>query len=77
METYLQNVANVIDAIGGNSKVAKLTGRKDLRSAWNWRKANRFPADTFLILKIELGKNGFSAPEALWGFKLPCPPPPL
>lgn len=68
----LQTAGDVIDALGGTGATQSLIGRKWAQSVSNWRKNNRLPADTFLILTRELARLGFTAPAALWGIAEPA-----
>lgn len=67
MDDALTNAEAVIDALGGNVEVAKITSRKDSGVVWNWRKAGKLPSDTFLVLSAELESRGLAAPASLWG----------
>lgn len=62
----LNSTHSVIEKLGGISDVAKLTSRK-YDAVWVWRKTNRFPSNTFLIIKSALADQGYSAPAELWG----------
>lgn len=62
----LTTTAEVIDALGGVSPVAALTGRK-YGAAFNWKGFAKFPADTFLVLQDALRARGMTAPSSLWG----------
>lgn len=62
----LLTASDVIDALGGTSKVARLTGRS-MQAVSNWRERGAFPAETFLLLGDALGKAGRTAPASLWG----------
>lgn len=62
----LQTASDVIDALGGTAKVQALTGRKYAQSVSNWRKSDRLPPDTFVILSAELERLGRNAPPSLW-----------
>lgn len=62
----LTTTAEVIDALGGVSPVAALTGRK-YGAAFNWKGFSKFPADTFLVLQDALRARGCAAPASLWG----------
>lgn len=64
MET-LSTTIEVMDALGGTSAVAKLTAR-NYPAAFAWRRANRFPSNTFLVLTSALAKKGKTAPKSLW-----------
>lgn len=66
MVRELTTTAEVIDALGGVSEVAKLTGRS-YGAAFNWRGFVRFPADTFVVMQAALKAIGCSAPISLWG----------
>ena len=71
MVEYLTDAEAVIDALGGNVEVAKMTSRKDSGVVWNWRKSGRLPADTFLIISEELERLGKKAPPSVWGIAEP------
>jgi len=59
------NVEDVIDALNGNAAVAELTD-SSMNSVYNWRAANKFPADTYLLIQSELKARGRVAPDKLW-----------
>jgi hypothetical protein len=67
----ITSVAEAIEILGGPTATARMVGRR-AQSAVNWRAANRFPANTILILKDELAKRKAEAPSALWGVKEPA-----
>lgn len=64
----LSTAGEVMDALGGNAGVAKLTN-STLKAVWNWRKDNYFPSDTFVVLKCALADRGIDAPASLWGMR--------
>ena len=64
----LKTTSAIIDALGGTSQVAHLTGRR-LTQVSNWRRMERFPANTFLTMAAALKAAGCAAPPALWGMK--------
>jgi hypothetical protein len=66
MSDALNTAEAVVDILGGTRAVAKLTGRSD-PAVSNWRKANSFPANTYLTLKSALEEKGATAPYSLWG----------
>lgn len=66
----LTTTASVMEALGGTSAVAALTGR-EYRAAFNWRSFENFPADTYLVMTTELAKHGKSAPPSLWRMREP------
>ena len=67
-ETALTTLSEVIDALGGPSAVAKLTGTK-LPAVSNWQQFGRFPAKTYLVMSNALKLHGKVASSALWGMK--------
>jgi hypothetical protein len=64
----LSTTAQVMDALGGNVGVIALTGCK-YKAVWNWRKAPKFPANTYRAMIDALHARGFGAPASLWGMK--------
>ena len=62
----LSTTAEVIDALGGISAVARLTSRK-YSAAFNWKNFVKFPADTYVVMQAALGAAGCAAPASLWG----------
>lgn len=62
----LASASDVIDALGGTAKVRALTGRKHAQSVSNWRKSDRLPPDTFVVMSAELKRLGKAAPGSLW-----------
>jgi hypothetical protein len=67
----ITSVREAIEILGGPTAVGRMVGRSP-QSAVNWRAADRFPANTILILKDELAKRKVEAPSALWGVKEPA-----
>ncbi len=72
----LKTASDVINAFGGPQPTAQLTCTpqkpRDSRHVCNWRKANKFPADTFLVCQTELRRLGFEAPPSIWGMAVPA-----
>jgi hypothetical protein len=66
MSEPLNTTNAVVIALGGTRAVAELTGRSD-PAVSNWRKANSFPANTYLTLKAAMTEKNLTAPDALWG----------
>lgn len=62
----LDSVEAVVRALGGPRAVRQLTGRTP-QTVWNWRRANRFPAKTFVKLQAALHEAGEEASAELWG----------
>lgn len=71
MAEILETTAQVIDAVGGPAEAAKITGRK-YSAAWNWTKAEAFPANTYLVLQSALEARGLHAPASLWRMDEPA-----
>jgi hypothetical protein len=71
MEKQLLTTGDVIDALGGTEKVAEITRRK-YTAVWNWKKAEAFPPNTFLILQDALKSKGLEAPLSLWRMEQPA-----
>jgi hypothetical protein len=66
----LQTTQEVIEALGGVSAVAKLTGRT-YNAAHNWRSFTTFPANTYVTMTVALAAQGKTAPASLWGMVEP------
>jgi hypothetical protein len=68
--TNLETATEVIDLLGGNAAVGRLTSSTP-KAVSNWRGFGRFPATTYLVIKAELIRHGHSAPDHLWSMKTP------
>lgn len=66
----LVTTSAVIDALGGTTRVARLTGRK-LAAVSNWREKDNFPPDTYLVMQHALAATGRRAPARLWNMLEP------
>lgn len=66
----LSTTSEVMDALGGNTPVAQLTGSKPTAVS-NWRKSETFPSKTYLAMTDALFAKGKTAPASLWGMKQP------
>jgi hypothetical protein len=64
----LSTTVEVIEALGGTTAVAALTGRT-YPAAFNWRGATRFPANTYITITRALEAKGKTAPPSLWGMQ--------
>ncbi|WP_213287545.1 hypothetical protein [Bradyrhizobium sp. sGM-13] len=69
----LSTTSEVIDALGGNAAVAKITG-STVKAVWNWRGFETFPSNTYVALTDALRAIGKTAPPSLWGMKIPAEP---
>lgn len=67
MAKQLNSAREVIETLGGPTKVGKLTGNTG-KAVWNWY-IRGLPRETFIVLKCALVEKGFDAPSSLWGMK--------
>lgn len=68
-DDHLANVSDVIDALGGNTAVAEKT-KNAISAISNWRRANKFPPNTYILINGELNKIGKTAPSSLWNMRV-------
>jgi len=68
----LKTVSEVIDRLGGNIEVADLTSRSS-NAVSNWRGFGKFPANTYFVIRDELRRRDYTAPESLWAMQEPNP----
>lgn len=61
-------VGNVVDALGGTAAVARLAG-VGTSTVSHWRRSNKFPANSYLLLQTHLREAKLSAPDYLWSLK--------
>jgi hypothetical protein len=61
----LHTASEVIDALGGTNKAAKVA-RRSAQSISNARASNRLPAGTFRRMTEKLRDLGMEAPPELW-----------
>jgi hypothetical protein len=66
----LSTTSEVLDALGGNSAVAEITG-STTKAVWNWRGFETFPSNTYVAMIGALHAIGKTAPASLWGMKAP------
>ena len=64
-QTSLNTAKAVVEALGGPTKVGRMTGRTP-QQVWNWKRANRFPGRTYLMMTEALAALGCTAPAHLW-----------
>lgn len=67
----LTTTREVMEALGGTSAVAKMTGRT-YAAAFNWLDFKTFPTNTYLVLTEALREKGYTAPASLWGMVEPA-----
>jgi hypothetical protein len=68
--TLHETATEIIDALGGTSAVADLTG-SSATAVSNWRAVNRLPSNTYLVIKDALARLGRAAPDHLWSMREP------
>jgi len=61
----ISTVENAVEALGGIAAVAEMTNSSP-SAVYNWRAADKFPADTYLLVQSELRARGLVAPDNLW-----------
>ena len=72
MDSELTTATQVIKALGGPAKVAKLVGRgRRSQHVWNWGETGKLPSNTFLVLSQALERIGKTAPLELWDMTAP------
>jgi hypothetical protein len=62
----LQTCAEVMEALGGATRVARLTGAK-YKTVWPWAEGPTFPSRYFLVMTWALKRSRLKAPPSLWG----------
>jgi len=71
MREKLTTFDEVAEALGGQSSLAELTGRKPTAVS-NWRcQTGRFPSRIYPVIEGALNERGLSAAYSLFGFELP------
>jgi len=65
--TTLSSTSVLIDALGGNQKVAAITGDRP-GAVSGWRKG-KLPAATYVALQKKIRKMGLHAPDSLWSMR--------
>lgn len=58
----------LIDVLGGNQKVAQLTG-STASAVSNWRKT-KLPAATYVVLRGKIDSMGLQVRDELWAMRL-------
>lgn len=69
----LTTVKEVITELGGYDAVRELIPgkRKSTSAALNWTYRNKFPENTYAVMKAALEAKGATAPGDLWGMPEP------
>lgn len=62
----LNNIDQVIKALGDNQGLAELTG-KTTQHVSNWRAFGRLPRKFYIPLQRRLTRLGYKAPPEIWG----------
>ncbi len=75
MDAICTTTSEVIDALGGTAKVARLMKRRP-QAVSNWRDRPAFPPETFLAFRTALETIGHAAPPKLWRMEISPPPSP-
>jgi len=65
--SQITSTAILIDVLGGNQKVAAMTGSKP-SAVSNWRKS-KLPAATYVVLNAKIQKMGLSVSPDLWSMR--------
>ena len=68
----MSNIAStsvLIDALGGNQKVAAIT-HSSPNAVSGWRRG-KLPAATYVAIQKKVRKMGLSAPDSLWAMRKP------
>ena len=71
MEIYDKRADDVIDALGGTARVARLFGCQ-MSAVSNWRAFNKFPPHTYKLIMRRLRQMGRTADISLWEFSEPA-----
>jgi hypothetical protein len=66
--TMITTAVEVMEALGGNVGVGRLTGGKP-SAVSNWKTFGKFPANQYVVMIEALRERGFDAPPSLWGMK--------
>lgn len=72
MAQLLLTTGDVIEKLGGPSRVAEITGR-GYTAVSNWKARGTFPPGTYLSMQGALKVAGFDAPPHLWRMAAPAP----
>lgn len=68
MSSNFATTVDVIEHLGGNTKVAVMLDTTD-KAVANWRYSGLFPANTYLALCEALGNAKERAPDSLWAMR--------
>jgi hypothetical protein len=67
----LKSATEIVDALGGNVVVAQITSTTP-KAVSNWRAADKFPSNTYVVLRNALALHKIVAPTALWSMRRPA-----
>ena len=62
----LQTAAEVVEVLGGDEAVAANLFATEERAVANWRLKGKFPAHTFIAIKLLLKRKRLDASDKLW-----------
>jgi len=63
----LESVDAVINELGGNTAVSRITGVPTSQAVWQWRNRGLMPPRFYLLMKTALEARNCSASPSLWG----------
>lgn len=66
--TMITSVSMAVSVLGGTNAVAKMLNATS-QSVSNWRRTDRFPANSYVTVQGRLHKLGMTAPDSLWPMK--------
>ena len=61
-------IKQLIDAFGGREKFAEVADTS-LQNVDHWRREKRLPANSWVMLHIEMDVADISAPDSLWAMR--------
>lgn len=67
MVKKLHTAEDVISELGGVDVVRELTKRNGRWTVPMWKHREKFPPNTYTVMKAALKAKGATAPESLWG----------
>jgi hypothetical protein len=68
MKQIINSAADVVDCLGGSTKLARLLDEKQ-GTVGQWKMRNKLPPHRYFPLKRLLNEKGFDAPPSVWGMQ--------